>query len=576
MSPQVYSLKNKLIFALLLLAMVLPSHVIANDRVVTIDEPWWVISGSNYYYALATRDLSNTIYDYHPAVTTTWMVAAGMFSYFPEYRGFGQGYFDVRKSHFEEFLHEQGKDPRILVRISRLYQTLVIAVMALLAFFLLQSLFGTLSAFLSVAFFMTAPYFLGHARLFNHEGMLAVFVLVSFLAMQVYVSHAPKWWLLALSGSAFGLAQLTKSSSIVVVGVVGLMLFVRLLTLKDLSWVAKIWGAVRAFSIWGAFAMLTFFALWPGMWVTPAKMLGGVYGNAFSYAFEGARLEVVETVAPSAKLNIAQTLQELLNYLRGWCSASTPLTWIGLLLALFIIVWRPKEQQTSSFRSTLVYLALLGGLFILLFSVARGRNSLHYILSSFVNFDVLAGLSLGFMLVNLCKRLRGLYQSLVPVAVAALLILFQIASGLPYAPYYFNYHTPLVSGWGATGYGEGYDLAANYLNQKSNAAELTAYVYNGMGTFSYLFTGNTVVLKRVYLLDGSFSQIAEEIQTADYLVLYSVVRASYPETEPLFDVLEQYTQPETVLYLGEREYFRIYYIPEIPAAFYDALSTLQK
>jgi hypothetical protein len=62
---------NGLIMLLILFALIIPSHVIGIDRVVTIDEPWWVISGSNFYYALTHRDFENTIYDYHPAVTTT-------------------------------------------------------------------------------------------------------------------------------------------------------------------------------------------------------------------------------------------------------------------------------------------------------------------------------------------------------------------------------------------------------------------------------------------------------------------------------------------------------------------------
>lgn len=105
---------------LALLVLIAPSHVIGIDKVITIDEPWWVISGSNYYYALTHGDFENTVYDYHPAVTTTWVVTAGMLSYFPEYRGFGMDYFDVRKPQFEEFLRENGKESIELVRNSRL------------------------------------------------------------------------------------------------------------------------------------------------------------------------------------------------------------------------------------------------------------------------------------------------------------------------------------------------------------------------------------------------------------------------------------------------------------------------
>ena len=33
----------------------------------------------------------------------------------------------------------------------------------------------------------------------------------------------------------------------------------------------------------------TYVILWPGMWVAPLAMLKDVYGNALSYALQGAR-----------------------------------------------------------------------------------------------------------------------------------------------------------------------------------------------------------------------------------------------------------------------------------------------
>jgi len=32
------------------------------------------------------RAFANTVYDYHPAVTTMWIIALGMLIYFPQYR----------------------------------------------------------------------------------------------------------------------------------------------------------------------------------------------------------------------------------------------------------------------------------------------------------------------------------------------------------------------------------------------------------------------------------------------------------------------------------------------------------
>jgi hypothetical protein len=566
---------SQLILLLMLLILIVPSHVIANDEVVTIDEPWWVISGSNYYYALTHRDFSNTIYDYHPAVTTTWVVTAGMLSYFPEYRAYGQGYFDVRKPHFEEFLRENGKQALPLVRNSRLFQSLIIIGMALTAFFFLQFLVGQTSAFLAVALFMTAPYFLGHARLLNHEGMLSVFVLVSFLGMQVYLNKERRWFYLVLSGAAFGFAQLTKSSSIFVAGLVGLMLFVTLFTKSEKTIVAKIVEAGKIFALWLVSAALVYIIFWPGMWVAPGKMLGGVYGNAFSYAFQGARLEVVEQTQ-SSDSDAASKLNELAGYVRGWGSVSTPLTWIGVVLAVFVIISKDKERLPSPVKSTLLYLILLGGLFILLFSVARGRNSLHYILSSFVCFDVVAGIGWGYALMWVRERVGDLSRVYAPAVMIGILTLLQIGSGIPFAPYYFTYHNPIVSGRGTSGYGEGYDQAADYLMQKDSAHELRAYVYNGMGTFSYFFEGETLVFKRVHLLDDSFLEISAELQSSDYLVMYSAVRASHPETEKIFVVLDQYTKPEKIIYIKGLEYFRIYRVADFSEAMYAALEDMQR
>src|SRR5688500_5013070 len=114
---------RRLLLSAGLLILILLPHLRGIDKFATLDEPWWVISGSNYYYALTHGDFDSTIYDYHPAVTTTWVVTTAMLSYFPEYRGFGQGYYDVRKEHFELFLREHGKEAQDLLRISRLIQT---------------------------------------------------------------------------------------------------------------------------------------------------------------------------------------------------------------------------------------------------------------------------------------------------------------------------------------------------------------------------------------------------------------------------------------------------------------------
>lgn len=560
---------NLILTILVLLILIVPSHVIGNDQVVTVDEPWWVISGSNYYYALTHRDFANTIYDYHPAVTTTWVVTAGMLSYFPEYRGFGQGYFDVRKPKFEEFMRENGKEAIELVRNSRLIQTALLLALALLSLYLLQLLVDRNSALLAIALAMTGPFFLGHSRLLNHEGMLAMFVLVSFLGMQVYLNKNQKLVYLIISGAAFGLAQLTKSSSIVVVGVLGLILLIGLFKRDEKAVGGKLWDAVKIFAIWFGAAALVYIILWPGMWVAPDKMLSGVYGNAFSYAFQGARLDVTEELQPSS-FSLVSGLDGIFQYVRSWAASSTFITWLGLVFAVLLLASKKMDRTPAPLKSTLVYLAVLAGLFILMFGVAQGRNAAHYITSSYVAFDVIAGIGWGSFLLWAQKRWAVLDRAYINILAVVVLTLVQIGVGLPYYPYYFTYKNPFAKTASTLGYGEGLAQAAEYLAAKPNSKDIQAYVYSGMGTFSFFFPGETVVLKRVFLVDGDMLTITTEMRSADYLVLYPIAQSRLAESHNLLEAFEGVV-PEKMIVINEMEYITIYRVADIPDAVYKKL-----
>ncbi len=276
-----------------------------------------------------------------------WIVATAMHFYFPEYRGMGQGYFDPLKPKFEEFMRENGKESIDLVRNSRLIQAGVLAVLAVTGFLLLQLLVGESAAFLSIALAVIAPFFLGHSRLLNIEGMLSLFVLLSVLGMQLYLNKERKWTYVLLSGAAFGLAQLSKSSSIVVLGLVGVMLLAGLFKQNEKTFGAKFWDAVRVFTIWFGTAALVYFVLWPGMWVTPVKMLSGVYGNAFSYAFQGARLDVTEQLEPSG-FGLDTNFEGIAQFFQSWASSSTPITWLGLLFAAFAFFSKDKQRPCTN------------------------------------------------------------------------------------------------------------------------------------------------------------------------------------------------------------------------------------
>ena len=109
----------------------------------SVDEPFWLRQGANFYYALGQREFQNTIYEYHPAVTTMWIVSASMLLYFPQYRALEQGY--LKPGKFDMFLPAHGKDALQLLLTSRAVQTVVILVLLAALYVLLRALLDSAS-----------------------------------------------------------------------------------------------------------------------------------------------------------------------------------------------------------------------------------------------------------------------------------------------------------------------------------------------------------------------------------------------------------------------------------------------
>ncbi|MBI2333411.1 MAG: hypothetical protein HYU84_14850, partial [Chloroflexi bacterium] len=338
------------------------------------------------------------------------------------------------------------------------------------------------------------------------------------------------------------------------------------------TFASRLWDAVKTFAIWLGTAALVYFILWPGMWVNPGRMLNEVYGNAFSYAFQGARLDVTEELEP-ASFSLVTRSDSFIQFWKLWASGTTFITWLGMMFAMFAVFSKNMDKVV---KSLLAYLVILGAAVVVMFSIAQGRNSAHYIMTTFVSFDVVAGIGWGSALLWVGSRWKGLSQAYASAAALVVLTLAQIGFGLPYAPYYFTYKNPFASEAATYGYGEGLSEAADYLAQEPNAKEITAYVYNGMGTFSFYFPGKTVVLKRANLFYGDFVTITEELRNSDYLVLYPITRAKHPETESILAELEGVVKPEKVIYINGLEYIQIYRVADIPESVYEALLAKNK
>jgi 4-amino-4-deoxy-L-arabinose transferase-like glycosyltransferase len=566
---------RKYLLVLLLLAVVIAPRLPGLASFVTLDEPFWLSVGGNYYYALGQRQLQNTVFEYHPAVTTMTIVTAAFLSYFPEYRGLGQGYFDVDKEKFDPFLIAHGKDPMRLLVLSRLFQVAVIVLFALIIFYLLSRLIGEEKAFLVTALISSAPFFLGHSRVLSHEAMVAFFVLASIFGMMAYLEFERKWYYLFISAASAALAQLTKSSALAMFPVIALMLAVSVFEkMKQRGFKSALLDHLKIFVIWFALLVLVYFILWPGMWVAPGKMLYNVYGNAFSYALEGSRLQVTHELQPST-FSLAAAGGTFKSFVISVTWRATPISWAGVLLVCIFLFVRGEDKFFTLFKKMILYLFVAAVMFILLFSLAQGRNSPHYIMTSHVSMDAIAALGWCALLGWLGMKWKTGNRLGVRIGVAALLVGLQLASALLFYPYYYTYYNPIwakVTGEvPASDYGEGFEKAAAYLAQKPNAKSLIIFAFRGRGPFSYFFPGRTILLNPLFLEEPGMVSMFERLKEADYLVINDALGPRTDRTALFVRGLSG-VQPEFDIHIDAISTIHIYRVAGLPPSFYEMLS----
>ena len=571
---------QKYILILLLLAVTVIPRLPGLNSFVAVDEPAWLTRGGNFYYALGQREFQNTIYEYHPSVITMWYVASAVFVYFPEYRGLGQGYFNVDKETFDPFLLKYGKLPITLLYISRLFQVIVISLFVLLVFYFLSRLIGEKKAFLVTALMSSAPFFLGHSRLLSHEAMVAIFVLASIFGMMTYLEYEKRWYYLFISAASAALAQLTKSSAMAMFPVIALMLAVSVFErMKGRGFKSALVDHLKIFGVWFALLVLVYFIIWPGMWVAPGKMLYEVYGNAFSYAFQGARLEVTHELQPST-FRLASAGGTAISYIKGVIWHATPISWAGFLAACIFFFVREEDHFFTVSKKMILYLLVTAAMFILLFSLAQGKNSTQYIMTSYVSVDAIAALGWCSLLVWLEKKLkagssfqtRPQLSQLVIAGVAILLISLQLASAMAFYPYYYIYYNPIWARFTgqtfASDYGEGFEKAAAYLAQKPNAESLKVLAFRGRGPFSYFFPGQTILLNPLFIEDPGMPSMFERLAKTDYLVINDTFKTRTKRTALFVQGLSS-VQPDLSIYIKGVSPIRIYRVADLPPSFYE-------
>jgi 4-amino-4-deoxy-L-arabinose transferase-like glycosyltransferase len=520
--------------------------------------------------ALSKGQFENTVYEYHPAVTTLWILTLAFLSYFPGYRLVGkltEKYWQV-----DDLFRNNEKMPLRLLLHGRILSILATGALWVISFLLLNLMVGLGAALLVAGMLALDPFILGHSRLLNHEAMMAAFILLSLFSALVYLYPRRQWRYLLLSGVAAGAALLTKSPAIVLLPLVGLAFLVRFIDEMRLSArKGKLLATYAgAFLAWLVVIFLVFFIFWPGMWVEPAKMLYAVFGNALSYGLQGGRLSVTHELRSTG---FSLDFSGVNHYLKVVTLKTTPVVWLGVLLAFIGLFVRKGKAMSTLGKLLVIYCATLALLFMLLFGLAQGRNHNHYVLTSFAALDVVAGLGFAWAYGRLAEKVPFFQKRWAAGALLVAILGLHAAGGLAQYPYYYTYTNPLAR-WllpgyqdPDLGYGEGLELAGAYLAAKPDAANLKAMSWYAAGPFSYYFPGTTYNLLISETVDESY---VRRMKLSDYLVIYSIQQKAVNMPARLLAALQAYT-PEKVIWLDGREYIQIYHVKEFDEAFFASI-----
>lgn len=381
--------------------------------------------------------------------------------------------------------------------------------------FLVRRLSGDTTALIAGFLLALNPLLIAHSRVLAMDALLGIFSLAA-------ISHHLLWIVqkqrsdIALTGVFSALAMLSKLSAF---GLVAYIIIGTLLSAiyKKVSWRDVLRGLV----------MCTGTGILTAIVVFPALLTN------FSYVWQG-----------SMTFFHTEHFQQQVHALGKWWYPEAFLLWTTPLQLLSLLLIPFALHKKNKYRLPIIFLLLFAFIFFIeiQYSIKKGDR---YMLPIFVGLDLITAFVAGAFI--------SMYKKAV-IAISILGIAWQSHQVYLLHPYELAYRNPFFSNiaLGRTmGWGEGLDLAAEYLNKKPNAENLLIAAYYE-GSFGYHFKGKFTSAERLA------KESAEKIG-ADYVVLYRTMQGRAPERWET-KVLQDYStkRPEHIIRLNKEEYVWIY------------------
>ena len=575
---------RQIVLLLLLILIVWLPRGFELDRYVATDEVVWLLRSANFYYALGQGDYAATYIKEHPGVITMWAGTAAYMLDFPDYRGFGQGYFNADKYWmFEDFITSHGVDPHDVLVTTRLIMVIINTLLIAAAFVFARLLFGAFPALIGFLLIAFDPFHVSVTRLAHLDGPVSGFLFLSVLAFLAYLYCGRRLFYLLISAIAGGLAVLAKLPGLIIAPAVVLIALTsyfneRKEELRDNAERAGTLAGllIKPLLLWGTVFIISIVIFFPAMWVNPINNLKQLMLSPLTV---GRVVQVVEDDLPSgsggeikaAEIRFpfsSKSIEYYLRYPRRYLWNTTPVILFGLVAALAAYIF-----EFSLFKAKKVRRAVIGLLLFLvvytLFLTFASKTSDKYYIPVYPVLDLIAGLGC-YACVDWIGKIKPFAgKKIFPYLALSAIILVQIVGTMRTYPYYSVYFNPLLGGSRragevlSVGSGEGLDLAAEYLNDKPDAENLKAISWYGNGPFSYYFVGETRTLWS-YIWD---EKKISELKEMDYLVVYSTQWARGIPVG-LFTHLA-WVEPEHSVWINNIEYARIFDVNTLPPEIYE-------
>ncbi|MBI2414970.1 glycosyltransferase family 39 protein [candidate division WWE3 bacterium] len=222
-----------------------------------------------------------TIQKYHPGVTLMWI---GTFAV-KVYNGWSkliQGTLPI------------DNDITFIFELNFLQKLLIVCTTGIVLAFIfhvLRKVFGLKYACIAIILVSLEPFYIFLSREIHLEGLMTTFMLASIVSLYSFKVYNTKFYLVV---SAFfaALSVLTKSSALVLIPFTALMIFLISLLQDRLSISRRIQEFVKVFCFWLLIFIVTFFLVWPAMWVVPIKALSTVFGGIINTGIEDGHMQL--------------------------------------------------------------------------------------------------------------------------------------------------------------------------------------------------------------------------------------------------------------------------------------------